>query len=51
MASTFKEADLPLAAALQCAANLLGIQVLDNIILGSPDCEGGLGFVSVVERQ
>jgi hypothetical protein len=30
-----------LAAALQSAANLLGIKFLGRLILGSPDCEGG----------
>ena len=35
---------------LQCAAQLLGIKFLDHLILGTPDCEGGKGYVSVVER-
>jgi len=28
----------------------LGIKFLDHLILGSADCEGGRGFVSVMER-
>ena len=35
-----------ITAALQSAANLLGVKFL---ILGSPDCEDGRGFVSIVE--
>ena len=38
MANTFNEADLPLAAALQSAARLLGIKFLDHLVLSSPDC-------------
>ena len=49
MASTFNDADLPPAATLQSAARLLGIKFLDHLIIGSPDCEDGRGFVSVVE--
>ena len=51
MASTFNDADLPPAATLQSAARLLGIKFLDHLILGSPDCEDGRGFVSVTERE
>ena len=38
-----------ITAALQSAANLLGVKFLDHLILGSPDCEDGRGFVSIVE--
>ena len=48
--STFNEADIPLVATLQSAARLLGIKFLDHLVLGSPDCEDGRGFVSVVEQ-
>ena len=46
---TPSKADLQLTAALQSAANLLGIKFLDHLILGLPDCEGGRGYVSVME--
>ena len=51
MASTFNEADLPLTATLQPTARLLGVKFLDHLVLGSPDCEEGRGFMSVVERM
>ncbi len=47
---TTSKADLQLTAALQSAANLLGVKFLDHLILGSADCEGGRGYVSVMER-
>ena len=50
MTSTFNEADIPLVAALQSTARLLGIKFLDHLIIGSPDCEDGRGYVSVMER-
>ena len=40
--------DLQLTSALQSTANLLGIKFLDHLILGSADCEGGRGVVSVM---
>ena len=43
--------NLRLTVALQSAATLLGVKFLDHLILGSPDCEGGKGYVSVVERD
>ena len=49
MACKFSKADLRLTATLQSAARLLGIKFLDHLILGTPDCEDGRGFVSVVE--
>ena len=51
MTSTFNEADIPLVTVLQSTARLLGIKFLDHLIIGSPDCEEGRGFVSVVEWQ
>ena len=47
---TPSKADLQLTTALQSAANLLGIKFLDHLILGSPDCEEGRGYVSVMEQ-
>ena len=48
---TPSKSDLQLTTALQSAANLLGIKFIDLLILGSPDCEEGRGFVSVVECE
>ena len=48
---TPSKSDLQLTTALQSAANLLGIKFIDHLILGSPDCEEGRGFVSVVECE
>ncbi len=48
---TPSKADLQLTTTLQSAANLLGIKFLDHLVLGSPDCEGGKGYVSVVEFE
>lgn len=46
---TPSKADLQLTKALQSAAQLLGFKFLDHLILGSPDCEEGRGYVSVME--
>ena len=51
MASTFSNDDLRLTATLQSAARLLDIKFLDHLVLGSPDCEDGRGYVSVTERE
>ena len=48
---TPSKADKQLTAALQSAAQLLGIKFLDHLVLGSADCEDGNGYVSVVERK
>ena len=45
------KADKQLTSALQSSARLLGIKFLDHLILGSPDCEGGRSFVSVMEQS
>ena len=45
------KADKQLTSALQSTARLLGIKFLDHLIIVSPDCEEGRGFVSVVEWQ
>jgi hypothetical protein len=46
---TPSKADLQITKALQSVAQLLGIKFLDHLILGSPDCEGGRGCVSIVD--
>jgi DNA repair protein RadC len=46
---TPSKADLQLTTTLQSAARLLGLKFLDHLILGSPDCAEGRGYVSVVE--
>ena len=46
---TPSKADLQLTIALQSAAQLLGIKFLDHLILGSPDCDVGRGYVAVME--
>ena len=46
---TPSKADLQLTATLQSVARLLGLNFLDHLILGSPDCEEGRGYVSVIE--
>ena len=38
-------------AAMQSAAALLVVNFLDLLFLGSQDCEGGRGFVSVAEKN
>lgn len=48
---TSSKADMQLTSILQSAAQMLGIKFLDHLVLGSPDCEEGRGFVSVVERK
>ena len=47
---TPSKADIQLTSALQSAAQMLGIKFLDHLILDSPDCETGRGYVSVVEE-
>ena len=46
---TPSKTDLQITKALQSAAQLLGVKFLDHLILGSADCEGGRGYVSVME--
>ena len=48
-ACKFSKVALQLTVALQSVANLLGIKFLDHLILGSPDCEDGRGYVSIVD--
>ena len=51
MARKFSRFDWRLTSALQSTARLLGVKFLDHLVLGSPDCEDGQGFVSVTERE
>lgn len=46
---TPSKADKQLTSVLQSAAQMLGIRFLDHLVLGSPDCEEGRGFISVTE--
>ena len=50
MARKFSRFDWRLTSALQSTVRLLGVKFLDHLIIGSPDCEDGRGFVSVIER-
>lgn len=49
MACKFSKNYVKFAAVLQSAANLLDLKFLDHLVLGSPDCEDGRGYVSVTE--
>ena len=40
-----------LSEGLQSAAQMLGVKFLDHLIFGSADCEGGRGYVSVMENK
>ena len=51
MARKFSRFDWRLTSALQSTARLLGVKFLDHLVLGSPDCEDGRGYVSVTERE
>ena len=51
MARKFSRFDWRLTSALQSTVRLLGVKFLDHLVLGSPDCEDGQGFVSVTERE
>ena len=51
MASTFSKSDFQFTSALQSTAHLLGVKFLDHLVLGSYDCEGGRGCVSIVELK
>ena len=51
MAREFDKPYVQLTSALQSAARLLGIKFLDRLVLGSTECNGGTGYVSVMEGQ
>lgn len=44
-------ADFKATAKLREAAALLGVRFLDHLIIGSPDCEDGRGYVSMMEYE
>ena len=48
---TPSKADKQLTSVLQSTARLLGIKFLDHLVLSSPDCEDGRGYVSAMEGQ
>ena len=48
---TPSKADMQLTSTLQSTARLLGIKFLDHLVLGSTECNGGTGYVSVMEGQ
>ena len=49
MARKFSRFDWRLTSALQSTVRLLGVKFLDHLVLGSADCEKGLGFVLVID--
>ena len=49
MASKFNKSDYQFTSALQSVAQMLGVKFLDHLVLGSPDCEEGRGFGSMIE--
>lgn len=49
MASKFNKSDYQFTSALQSAAQMLGVKFIDHLVLVSADCEGGRGYVSVME--
>lgn len=51
MASKFNKSDYQFTSVLQSTARLLGVKFLDHLVLGSPDCEEGRGFVSMIEHS
>ena len=42
--------DVEMTRKLMAGAELLGVRLLDHLIIGSPECEDGRGFVSIMER-
>ena len=42
--------DVEMTRKLIAGAELLGVKLLDHLILGSPECEEGRGFVSIIEH-
>ena len=47
---TPSRADLDMTRKLIAGAELLGVKLLDHLVLGSPECEEGRGFVSIFEK-
>ena len=48
---TPSRADVEMTRKLVAGAALLGVRLLDHLVIGSPDCEEGRGFVSIMERM
>ena len=48
---TPSRADVDMTRKLVAGAALLGVRLLDHLVIGSPDCEEGRGFVSIMERM
>ena len=46
---TPSKADYDTTAKLKAGANLVGLELLDHLIIGAPESENGLGFVSMAE--
>ena len=46
---TPSEADYDTTIRLNDGANLVGLELIDHIVIGSPDSANGLGFVSMAE--
>ena len=42
--------DVEMTRKLMAGAELLGVRLLDHLIIGSPECEDGRGFVSIMEQ-
>ena len=42
--------DVEMTRKLMAGAELLGVRLLDHLIIGSPECEDGRGFMSIMER-
>ena len=42
--------DVEMTRKLMAGAELLGVGLLDHLIIGSPECEDGRGFVSIMEQ-
>ena len=42
--------DVEMTRKLMAGAELIGVRLLDHLIIGSPECEDGRGFVSIMEQ-
>ena len=41
--------DVEMTRKLMAGAELLGVRLLDHLVIGSPECADGRGFVSIIE--
>ena len=41
--------DVEMTRKLMAGAELLGVRLLDHLVIGSPECENGRGFASIIE--